>query len=83
MVILTRCSFVWLMVLVQPLESDYLKTLEMGDELRAHGAAFRPLTFRTFGEEFGDKLMTLVGKMLARDPRARPNPTECIAALTS
>lgn len=64
------------------LDGDYLDTLEMGDELRgAHGPAFRSLAKRTFGAEFGDKLMTLTEKMLARDPRERPNPTECIAAM--
>jgi hypothetical protein len=65
----------------QPLGNNYLATLEMGNELLAHGPAFRSLARRTFGAEFGDALMGLSQAMLARDPSARPSPAQCVAAM--
>jgi hypothetical protein len=55
--------------------------MSAGATLRTHPAPFVEAFHVTFGAEFGGALLSIVQKMLAKDPAERPFPQEALDEL--
>jgi len=63
------------------LPKDYLKTLELGAFLRTNREKVMPCFKHSFGEAFGESLLSETIEMLNVEPAKRPQPKECFDRL--